>query len=483
MPHTLRRRARRAAALLLWALCAATSCGAREQGRAARPADGAKPPTLEQLRREYAQGFLDPAPHMRLARHFRDAGNRIQAFYILEAARRGRFPEAEFDAAFKEHFLAAAPFDTSPAAEAALHSELERDPAAHGPLQKLADIYISRGDYAKARQHLVKLVALQPEHFEDTQALAEVYRREGNEAEAEKTLAAWAQKYPETAEGYHIRAAQLEKEPAKAKALLAEAVGKYPRSAALHFDLAGIHLREGRTKEAEPHYVKAAELSPGSSYVQAWVGRFFFKAVEDERRALDYYLSAYLLSPHAYETEFVESRIGRIVARQADEQVRERLKGGASPVTLLGDANPVVVQLALEEMMKKWEPAYLERAVELMAHDDGGVRWAAMHAVLAKTDRTFDARLRELLADPDLRRRGLALYVAAGSWKRDSHDTLRRALGEEAQLLRFDAVSALFMSGDEEARRIALDHRQREPHPRLRRVIDAATEREAGKPE
>lgn len=482
MPYRPRRRA---AGLLLWALCAATSsCGAREQGgSAAASSDGQKPETIEQLRREYAEGFLDPAPHMRLARHFRDSGNPVQAFYILEAARRGRFPEEEFDAAFKEHFLRPAPFDKSPEAEAALLAELARDPEAHDPHQKLADIYISREEYAKARHHLTKLVALSPEHYEDTHALAEVYRREGNEAEAEKTLAAWGQKYPETAQGYRIRAAQLEKQPEKSKALLAEAVAKYPEEVTLHFDLAGVLLREGRMKEAEPHYVRAAELAPGSYYVQMWVGRFFFKAVEDERRALDYYLRAYLLNPHAYETEFVESRIGGIVARQAEEQVRERLKGDASPLGLLGDPNPLVVQLAVEEMIKKWEPSYLERAVELMAHDDGGVRWAAMHAVLAKTDHTFDARLRELLADPDLRRRGLALYVAAGSWKRESHELLSKALGEEAQLLRFDAVSALLMSGDEEARRIALDHARREPHPRLKRLIESSSEREADTPE
>lgn len=483
-PHAVRRPARRAAALLVSLLCAASACGARapagEAGqRKAEPAAG----TLEALRLEYARGFLDPAPHMHLAKYFRDHGNRIQAFNILESARRGRFPEDEFNAAFKKEFLGAETFDASPAAEAALLAEHARDPRAHDPVQKLADIYISREEYAKARAYLTKLLEISPDHFEDAEALSEVLRREKKTAEADAVLDAWAAKHPDTEGAYRVRVARVEKEPAKAKPLLAEALRKFPQSAGFHFSLAGYYQREGNYKEAEPLYVKAAELAPGSAYVQAWVGRFFFKAVKDERRALDYYLNAYLLDPHAYETEYVESRIPGINGRLAEAQVRERLAGGAAPADLLSDPNPDVAHLALEELLKKWEPAYVERLVGLLVHEDGGVRWAATQALVEKTDRSFDPRLRELLADADPRRRGLALYVAAAHWKRESHDTLREALKDDSQLVRFDAVSALIMSGDEEARRIAYEHAAREPHPGLKRLIESSMKREAGAPE
>lgn len=464
-------------ALMPCLLAGVLSCAARVQTHA--PEQGK---TLEQLRREYAVGFLDPAPHMALAKYFRDRGNRLQAFYILETARRGRFEQKEFNEAFRTHFLGVEPFDNSKEAEARLLAEVTRDPEAHDALVKLADIYISREDWAKAKEYLGKLVARNPEHFEDTEALAEVYRREGKDEEAERMLREWAHKHPETADGYRIRGTEFsEKEADKAKALLSEAIRKYPQEAGFQFDLAGFYLREGRKKEAEELYVKAAELAPQSAYVQAWVGRFFFKAQEDDRRALDYYLNAYLLDPDAYETEYVESRIPKINERLAAARFQEQIKQGVPLTKVVEDPDPVVVMHALEEMDKKWEPAYLKTVVELMAHDDGGVRWQATELLKGKVDRSFDETLKSLLRDEDLRRRGLAAYVAVHLWKQESFDTIRKLLQEEAQLLRFDAVSALILEGGPEGRRIAFEHRLHEPHPRLKRLIESAMEK--GEPE
>ena len=468
----------RAGIVLLSALVMTVSCGPREQARAAEE----KPKSLEQLRHEYAMGFLDPAPHMALARYFSDHGNPLQAFYILETARRGRFKEDEFDEAFRTHFLGIKPLDKSPGAEAALLAELTREPEGHEPLLKLADIHIARENYAKAKEYLAKLIALRPDHFDDTEALAEVLRREGKTEEGEKLLREWAQKHPETSDGYRIRASGFpEKEAEKAKALLTEAIDKYPGEAAFYFDLAGIHLRAGRYGEAEPLYVKAAELAPDSSHVQTWVGRFFFKAMKDERRAFDYYLKAYLLDPHAYETEFVESRIPAISGRAAEARLKEQLKQGVPLTKMLEDPNPVMVQMALEEMHKKWEPAYLQNVIDMMAHDDGGVRWLATATLTAKIDRSFDEKLKELLQDKDLRRRGLALYIAAGLWGEESFDRMRKALQEEAQLLRFDAVSALILQGNAEGRKLVADHARREAHPRLKNLIEETLKRDAEK--
>lgn len=57
-------------------------------------------PSISELRAEYAMRFLEPAPHMALAKYFRDKGNRLEAFYILETARRSRLEEDEFNQAF-----------------------------------------------------------------------------------------------------------------------------------------------------------------------------------------------------------------------------------------------------------------------------------------------------------------------------------------------------------------------------------------------
>jgi Tfp pilus assembly protein PilF len=451
-------------------LAASLSCLAQAQ-------TAAQDNALERLREDYAMRYLEPEPHMALAKYFRDRGDRLEAFNVLEAARRSRFEEDEFNAAFKQYFLGEKPFDNSKEAESKLLADLARDPKSQEALHGLADIYISREEYAKGREYLVKLIALRPDYFADTEALAEVYRREKNEAEAEKILREWARLHPDTAEAYRIRVAQLsEKESAKAEALLTEAAAKFPREAVFPFTLAGMRLRENKLKEAEALYLRAAELAPDSSYVQMWVGRFFFKAAPDDRRALEHYLSAYLLDPHAYETEFVESRIPKLNERLAEASLQAQLKRGATLAKIAEDKDAFVVERVIEEMGKSWRPEYLKTLVALMAHDDGGVRWLATELLKTKADASFDATLADLLKDRDLRRRGLAAYVAVRRWKARSFDLMRQMLREDAQLLRFDAISALVLEGGPEGRKVALEHAARETHPKLKQLLDRLKE-------
>lgn len=472
------RRLRRPLALLTCSLFAAALAPAA-RGQAAPRGQGK---TIEQLRVEYAMRFLDPEPHMALARYYRDRGDRLQAYLVLEIARRTRFEREEFDAAFKAHFLGDKPFDNSRAAEARLLAEVSRNPSDYDTLFKLADIYISREDWPRAKEYLRKVIMLRPDDFEDTRALAVVLSREGKDAEAEQVLRDWAVKHPETADAYSVRVSQLsEGEAARARALLTEAVSKFPRDARFAFDLAALHQREGRMKEAEELFVRAAELAPDSVHIQSWVGRFFFRTKGDGARALGYYLTAYLLDPHAYESEFVESRISKIISEQAAARFQELVGRGVPLTKIVEEPNGVVVSHALEGMRQRWRPEYLEVVVELLRHDDSAVRWLASTVLREKADRSFDGRLKALLADADLRRRGLAAYVAVRLWKRESFDLMRRMLREEAQLLRFDAASALVLEGGPEGRRIAYEHRLRETHPRLKRILESALK--AGGPE
>jgi hypothetical protein len=55
--------------------------------------------------------------------------------------------------------------------------------------------------------------------------------------------------------------------------------------------------------------------------------------------------------------------------------------------------------------------------------------------------------LRSLLADPDLRRRGLAGYIAVKHWGQEGIKAVKPWLTEEAQMARFDAISALLEFG------------------------------------
>lgn len=421
---------------------------------------------------------------MALAKYFRDKGNRLQAFYILETARRGRFEEDEFNKAFALAFRGSTPPDYSPAAEAALLKEHARDPNTIDAIVKLADIYISREDWARAKEYISRAIRLQPEDFGNIEALAEVLRREGKLEEADRLLQEYARSYPETLDGYRLRIAEVsEKQPDKAKPLLSEAIKKFPQEGSFVFDLGTISQREGKLQEAEDHFVRAAEMSPDSVYIQAWVGRFFYKVKNDNRRALDYYLNAYLLDPHAYETEFVESRIPKTNAVVAKANYEQQLKSGVPLTKIVEDPNPDVVYSALEQMSAKWEPAYLKILVDLMGHDDGGVRWYATQMINEKVDRSFDETLSALLKDQDLRKRGLAAYIAVHLWKQESFAIMRDMLKEESQILRFDAVSALFLEGGEEGRKIVLEHLSRESHPKLKKLIEAAMKKEKSGPE
>src|SRR6185369_9359598 len=312
---------------------------------------------LVQLRRQLALRYMEPRVHLQLAKYYLQNGDRLQAFYISEYARR-TFPKSEFNQAFQTHFGGRST-TVSKSAEALLYKAKELDQA-------------------------------------------------------------------------------------------------------------------GDIKGAEDYFTRAAEPSPGSVEVQTWVGRYFFKNRKDNLKALPFYLNAYFLNPDAYETEFVESRIRSINYEEATIRYHQLSQQDASLEEILKEPNPTVVVLALEQVKENWQPAYLKPVVSGLAHDDEEVRWLCSEALQKHMDRTFDADLKVLLQDRDLRIRGLAAYVAAHVWKEGSLELLRNMLNDEAQLLRFDAISSLSRDGGNEGRKILIAHRRRETSPGLRLMIDKA---------
>jgi tetratricopeptide (TPR) repeat protein len=424
-------------------------------------------PSLVELQRAFAMRFLEPEPHMILAKYYFDHGNRIEAFYTVEAARRTRFEEKIFNPAFYHVFDG---FDNSNAAEARLLAEYGRNSNSIETIDKLADIYISREDWPRAQRYLLTAIQKKPEDYRFTGGLAMVLGSEGKQQDADKLQKDYVKKFPQTAIGYAMRAEEITKtKPFEARLLLAEAIKRYPDDGRLLFDLAVIYQGEDYQK-AEETFIKAAALAPKSVLIQSWVGRFFFKVKPDDRRALEYYLNAYFLDPHAYETEFVESRIQKLNFRLASARFEEQTKAGVPLVSMLSDPNPIVVQLVLEQMGEKWLPAYVDSVVKLMGHDDDGVRWEATQLLKKSVDKSFDERLKALLKDDDLRTRGLAAYIAVYRWKSDSFGIIKSLLTEESQLVRFDALSALMIEGGVEGRQVALEHSIREPNQTLRKL-------------
>ena len=158
-------------------------------------------------------------------------------------------------------------------------------------------------------------------------------------------------------DSYGIRVDELiESNPAGAKAILSEALQRFPADGRLEFDRGILFQQENNLAKAEEAFLKAAELSPKSAHIQSWVGRFLFKVRADDPRALKYYLNAYFLDPHAYESEFVESRIRKINFQLASTKLEMQISAGASLVSMLDDPNPLVAGLALEQMAEKCAP-------------------------------------------------------------------------------------------------------------------------------
>lgn len=435
---------------------------------------------LKQLRVDFAMRFLQPEPHMALAKYYLDHGNRLQAFDILETARRGYLAEPVFNQAFQLVFRG---FDFSASAEATLLKENAAHPQSEEVIFKLADLYIFRDDLVKGKRYLEAGIKIRPDDFKFIKGLATVLRINGQRQESDRLIKEYVLRHPQSEDALLIRIEELiEKEPGKAKSLAAESRTKFPRSAGLAFDLGRIFQAEGKLPEAEQLFVEAAELAPDSSVIQTWTGRFFFKVRNNKPRALDYYLKAYFLDPHAYETEYVESRIRNFIGELAQAEIEKQTKAGTPLEQLLGDANPSIVEIALHQMSENWQASYLPAVLSCLEHDDEGVRWMAMEAIKKNADRTFDAKLKVLLTDTDLRKRGLAAYLAVHRWQRESFPLIKIMLTDASELLRFDAVSALILEGGEEGRRIAIAHEASERNPTLKELIERAKQEKSGPP-
>ena len=318
-------------------------------------------PKLSELRKQFAVNYLKPEAHFALAQYYLDKDNKLQAFFIMEYARRYRFSEKDFDTAFKKFF-----------------GENSAEPD------------------GKAKE-----------------AFEEAYRL----------------------------------------------------------------LKDKKLAEAEQSFVKAAKLAPNSALIQTWVGRFFFKAKSNNAQALPYYFNAYFLDPHAYETEYVESRIRNISLPDADARFAELIKNGKSLAEISTDANPLIVGKAVGQMAEQWKKEYVKILLECMSNDDSLVRWFAFTVIYKNADASFDQTLSALLNDKDLRKRGLAAYAIVERWKEKSCGVLKKMLADDADLIRFDALSALALGGGEPGLEILQSHRKVETNATLKELIDRALQK------
>lgn len=170
------------------------------------PEARAQSTNLADLQRAYAMRYLEPEPHMALAKYYFDHGDRIEAFFITETARRSRFEEKIFNPAFYRAFDG---FDNSKGAEARLLAEYARNPNSLETIHGLADIYISRDDWLNAKRYLLVGIKKKPEEYRFTSGLAMVLEREGKRQEADQLGKDYVRKFPNTPESYALRAEPL----------------------------------------------------------------------------------------------------------------------------------------------------------------------------------------------------------------------------------------------------------------------------------
>ena len=429
---------------------------------------------LEQLRTELAMRWLEPEPHMALAKSIHDHGDRLLAFYILENIRRTRFTTEIFDQAFNQVFREREAFENSPEAAAAARAAVEAAPTDPEALIHLADIYISREEYTAASRLLEQAIEVKPDEPGAWFALAETYRRQGRAEDATRTTERFVETHPESPEVVlQQTAAMMESDPAKARLILRRAAEANPYSGTILFNLAIVIQQEGDLGEAERLYREAARLALDDAHVQGWTGRFLLKVADDPEGALHHYLNAYFLDPHFYDTEYAESRIRELAWESAEKEMDRLLEQETSVETLLRHSNPNITGMALETAKKDWKPTYVEPVVELTIHDDPGLRWDAAVALMEKADETFDERLHQLLEDTSLRRRGLAAYIAVHRWGEDAFPSLQNLLRSEAQLVRYDAISALLQEGGEPGKTLLRKYKENETNEMLREIIEA----------
>ena len=430
-------------------------------------------PELVRLRHEWAMKFFEPGPHMKLAKYYREKGNLIQAFYMLENARRYRFDQETFDAAFLLHFGGFAPLDNSAAEEAKYLGLVKASPDDAKLLNHLADIYISRADYTRGEPYLRSSYEKDPLNYRTLLALEELYRRMDKPDVGAKLIKDFLAKYPDSVGGYFFRISRLESDALIPKQLLDDAIKKYPNEGYFWYARSAISRDKNDLDDAEASILKAVELDKNSERYQAAAAGFLRVYRKDINRALGYYLNVYFLNPHAHYDGFAEAKVSNLNSDISKAAVDKAIAGGKKPESLFADPNPRIVMRALVKMVETWDGTKVDVVLGLLRHDDVELRWTAMLALVEKEGNKLDPIVRELLKDSDLRVRGLAAYMAVKLWKEASFPEMKKMLNEESQVLRFDAVSALILHGGAAGKSIVAEHRRKEPSEYLRKMIDA----------
>jgi FOG: HEAT repeat len=247
-----------------------------------------------------------------------------------------------------------------------------------------------------------------------------------------------------------------------------------PDAAKTAFETASNLVTQQKYDEAEGYFKKANDIYDRSFFINAWIGRFYYKAKSDNSRALPFYFKAYFLYPHAYETEYAEYRIRAIAIPEAEISFNELRKSGKTLAELARDPNPLVTSMAVQEMAKNWKQEYVPALVEVISNDDSALRWGAFTILQKYMGASFDPMVDSFLSDKDLRKRGLAAYSIVERSGPERFRILEKMLSDDAELVRFEAISALALKGGAEGKQMLQKQALVEKQPRLKALINVA---------
>lgn len=330
---------------------------------AAKPAVRPDTEGLVRAQRYFRDNYLDPRAHLRLSEALFKAARPVDAFYVMQHARRlfgdGPFRRAHsYVVLFEErHFLGVEEWDPSPENEQRLRERLESEPHNPALIEYLARVSQARGDAGQARALVERGLAAQPGERglrllrarlivpDDALRGVTEYAQLVNAApgswearEALEDLGRLAQGREDGPLGEQARLARegLEEllkarpeEPgifatlgmalwargdrAAARALVDENRNRrrpQPGAARLEGVLA---LQENLPDKALRHFTEAWEADPSDVYSAARLAQLYHRQQNQPEAALPFYIALYRRDPGASDGEPVELIVRRIL--------------------------------------------------------------------------------------------------------------------------------------------------------------------------
>lgn len=399
----------------------------------------------KQARNELARGWCDPTARLRFAKFLRDQGDSLRAFYLSERLRRS-VPAEDFAKAHKVVFLWTEDWDAIDLEDTLRKAAAENSDATS--YARLGEYYCVKKDYEKSIAALKESRKLDPDKYRPMLLLSICLTKQGDSEQSTLMFEQWMEQHPDAPETI-AASVDLSDEDLSVEEkvrLIESKIQQAPGESKLHALAFQVLYDAGRRKQAAPHMRRAVEserkATVKSAQLLAAAGILFASSdVQDNEFASDALVDSYFVDPHGYFSfEYTEARIRKLRWEMALAEIRD---SKLTTLQQIRHTDPVVVGQGLAAAAEGFDPAWIEDVISAMSDDDPGNRWNATYVLLKNIDSLSDDRLNKLLKSDDLRVQGMALYLVAKKWPDRAVSIISRRLADDAQLIRYDALSNL----------------------------------------